>query len=50
NQFVRLDVGIAVCHFDLSAKELEMKGKWEFEEPTIHRPNGLKYIVSWIGQ
>ncbi|MBY9011417.1 MAG: nitroreductase family protein [Candidatus Lokiarchaeota archaeon] len=48
NQFVRLDIGIAVCHFDLTAKELGMKGKWEFNEPTIDRPKELKYIVSWI--
>jgi nitroreductase len=50
NQFVRLDIGIAVCHFDLSAKELGMKGKWGFNEPIIERPKELKYIISWIGQ
>ena len=50
NQFVRLDIGIAVCHFDLSAKELGMKGKWEFNEPSNKPPKELKYVISWIGQ
>ena len=50
NQFVRLDIGIAVCHFDLTAKELGIKGKWEFNEPNIERPKELKYIISWNGQ
>jgi hypothetical protein len=45
-----LDIGIAVCHFDLSAKELGMKGKWGFNEPIIERTKELKYIISWIGQ
>ncbi len=50
NKFVRLDIGIAVCHFDLSAKELGMIGKWEFIEPNIERPKELKYTISWKGQ
>ncbi len=50
NQFVRLDIGIAICHFDLSVKELGMIGKWEFEEPNIEHPKELKYIISWKGQ
>lgn len=50
NQFVRLDIGIAICHFDLTAKELGMKGKWEITEPEFERPKELKYIISWIGQ
>jgi len=50
NKFVRLDVGIAVCHFDLSAKDLGMIGKWEFKEPSVERPKELKYTISWKGQ
>jgi len=49
NQFVRLDIGIAVCHFDLSAKELGIRGKWEFNQPDVEIPKELKYIISWIG-
>jgi hypothetical protein len=50
NQFVRLDIGIAVCHFDLSVKELGLIGKWEFSKPNFEHPKELKYIITWIGQ
>ncbi|GAI70433.1 unnamed protein product, partial [marine sediment metagenome] len=30
NKFVRLDIGIAVCHFDLSANESGISGEWGF--------------------
>jgi len=49
NRFVRLDIGIAVCHFDLSIKELGISGKWEFNQPDVEIPKELKYIISWIG-
>jgi nitroreductase len=49
-QFVRLDIGIAICHFDLSAKELGISGKWEFTKPNLGIPKDLKYIISWIGE
>jgi len=48
NQFVRLDIGIAVCHFDLSAKELGISGRWEVNQPNLEIPKGLKYTISWI--
>jgi hypothetical protein len=44
--FVRLDMGIATCHFDLVTKELDIKGEWRFDEPAIES-QGLKYIISW---
>ena len=50
NNFVRLDIGIAVCHFDLTVKELGLKGKWEFLNPNISTPEELKYTISWIGE
>jgi hypothetical protein len=46
---VRLDIGIAVCHFDLTADELGMRGKWEFMEPDIQHSKDLKYTISWNG-
>lgn len=49
NKFVRLDIGIAVCHFDLSAKEIGIDGEWTFSEPDIEKPEELKYIISWNG-
>lgn len=50
NQFVRLDIGIAVCHFDLAVKELGIEGKWEFKEPNIEHPKDFNYTISWNGQ
>jgi nitroreductase len=47
NKFVRVDIGIAVCHFDLTANELGLKGRWEFLNPDIIKPESLKYVISW---
>jgi nitroreductase len=49
NVFKRLDIGIAVSHFNLSAKELGIKGKWSFEEPDILTPKDFRYTISWYG-
>ena len=50
NTFINIDIGIAICHFDLTAKEVGIEGKWEFLRPDINSPEELKYIISWIGQ
>ena len=50
NTFVNIDIGIAICHFDLTAKEAGIKGTWEFLSPDNSAPQELKYIISWIGQ
>jgi len=50
NTFINIDIGIAICHFDLTAKEVGIEGKWEFLCPDINSPEELKYIISWIGQ
>lgn len=44
----RLDMGIAMCHFELAAKELGLKGQWVVEgtPDKYPRPN-TEYIVSW---
>jgi len=48
--FVMMDIGIAVCHFDLTAKELSIPGDWLFEEPpNLQSKEGLKYIITWKG-
>jgi len=41
-----VDMGIAMCHFELSAKELGLKGDWNVNDPQI-KSDGMKYIVSW---
>lgn len=47
----RMDMGIAMCHFELTAAELGMPGRWTVAEPTLAKPDVLtEYVVSWIGQ
>ena len=45
--FVKLDMGIAACHFDLTAKEFGIKGGWHFTNPDIPLPENLDYIFTW---
>ncbi|MFX1556019.1 MAG: nitroreductase family protein [Promethearchaeota archaeon] len=47
NNFRRIDIGIAVCHFDLASKFLNLKGNWEFKQQIIPSIKYLKYIISW---
>lgn len=45
----RLDMGIAMCHFELTAREIGLPGKWVRAEPSIVKPDGLtEYTVSWV--
>ena len=47
----RLDMGIAMCHFELTAKELGLQGKWVVENDLDKNPAALtEYIVSWESQ
>lgn len=44
----RVDMGIAMCHFELTCNELGMKGKWVVEEPKIKNlPPLTGYLVTW---
>lgn len=46
----RLDMGIAMCHFELTARELGLSGKWLNMALGIVKPDDLtEYIVSWVG-
>lgn len=46
----RMEIGIAMCHFELTASDLGLKGKWQILEPTVPTlSNAREYIVSWIG-
>lgn len=46
----RVDMGIAMSHFELTANECGLKGKWVVKEPQIEKPNRLaEYTVSWAG-
>jgi hypothetical protein len=44
----RVDIGIAMCHFQLTAEENGLRGKWRVQPPAITVPDELtEYIVSW---
>ncbi len=44
---LHLDRGIAVCHFDLVVKALSIAGSWKIEDPSLPRPEGVNYVISW---
>lgn len=43
-----LDIGIAMCHFELVSNESGLKGVWEFQKPALETGD-LEYIISWVG-
>ena len=45
----RIDIGIAMCHFELTAKELGLNGSWKSYEPSLENvPENTEYIISWF--
>ena len=47
--FDNIDIGIALCHFELTCKELGIDGKFEILKDFPHIDN-IKYVISWIQQ
>lgn len=46
----RIDMGIAMCHFELMARESGSMGGWRVSDPGIPLPDELaEYSVSWVG-
>ncbi|GHU67637.1 nitroreductase [Bacteroidia bacterium] len=45
--FESVDIGIALCHFEQTCKELNINGKFEFLE-NYPRSDKAKYVISWI--
>lgn len=44
----RVDLGIAMCHFEWTAKELDLPGMWQVEEFLEQKTHPLgEYLVSW---
>jgi hypothetical protein len=44
----RVDIGIAMAHFELTAMEAELAGRWIVADPRIGTPaEGLEYRVTW---
>ena len=45
-----IDMGIAMCHFELTARELGASGTWKILRPGPKtRYRNEEYIVSWVG-
>lgn len=44
----RNDIGIAMCHFELTARECGLNGEWIVDKPDIaNGDNNIEYIVTW---
>jgi len=44
----RIDMGIAMCHFELCAREAGLKGHWESRVPGLILPKRYEYSISWV--
>lgn len=45
--FDSIDMGIALCHFELTCKELGIEGRFEQSE-SIPGSSTLQYVISWV--
>ena len=44
----RIDMGIAMCHFELAAHKTGVEGEWKVAQPDIPSlPDEAEYVVSW---
>ena len=45
----RVDLGIAMCHFELVARERGLAGDWVVRDPGISLPGkDTEYVVTWV--
>ena len=44
----KIDMGIALCHFELAAKECGMDAAFEIRDPSLPTPEDFGYIASYI--
>jgi hypothetical protein len=43
-----IDMGIALCHFELAAREEGLEGSWAFNQPAAAAvPENFKFIAAW---
>jgi hypothetical protein len=46
----RVDMGIAMCHFELTLQSLGISGRWVVTPPAIEpSDNRAEYVVTWAG-
>jgi nitroreductase len=46
----RVDMGIAMCHFELTARSLGLHGHWIVEDPKLKISDNTEYTVTWINE
>jgi hypothetical protein len=46
----RVDMGIAMCHFELEVQSLGLHGHWFAGDPKITIPDNTEYTISWIDE
>jgi len=45
----RIDMGVAMCHFEMSAREQRLPGAWNVDDPGLAPlPDLTEYVVSWV--
>ena len=44
----KIDMGIALCHFELAAKECGVDAAFELGDPSLPVPEGVTYIASFV--
>ncbi len=42
-----IDMGIAMCHFEIALQETNQKGTWQTVQPALTQ-RGLEYVASWV--
>ena len=46
----RVDMGIAICHFDLALREMGLAGTWVVDELAVPKPaSRIEYVASLVG-
>ena len=44
----QIDLGIAICHFDLAVQEMGISGRFDREAPDFDVPEELSFVARWI--
>lgn len=44
------DLGIALCHFEESARELGLEGEWIYRKDESLQKRGREYIMTWVAK
>lgn len=43
-----IDIGIAMCHFELACIEQQLKGQWVFSDPNLKpKDDHTEYMITW---